>query len=97
MKIINCIIKINNFVNVLNINIPNWMENLLIYFSIIMWYDIYSKLKVYNVKRDKFDWKKFFGRWMVIERDLLYIGKETRWICQCMCDNHTVRSVKVKH
>lgn len=34
-----------------------------------------------------------FGRWIVLERDFSNPGKGARWICQCSCDKHTVRSV----
>lgn len=35
-----------------------------------------------------------FGRWTVIKQDMENKGKGARWICQCSCENHTIRSVK---
>lgn len=36
---------------------------------------------------------KRFGRWTVIKRDESPNCKRTRWICQCSCESHTIKSV----
>lgn len=35
-----------------------------------------------------------FGRWTVIEEDVSQSGKGARWICQCSCPLHTIKSIK---
>ena len=37
---------------------------------------------------------QIFNRWTVIEEDLSHPGQGARWICQCSCPAHTIRSVK---
>jgi len=36
---------------------------------------------------------KVFNNWIVLERDNAKKGKGAYWICQCQCDNKTIRSV----
>lgn len=35
-----------------------------------------------------------FGRWTVIGEDVSQPGQGARWVCQCSCPLHTIRSVK---
>ena len=38
---------------------------------------------------------KIFGKWKVLYRTN-NVGKNTMWVCECMCVEHTIKAVSTK-